>query len=539
MPETKTRLLQSFHRVGATACTFFLILSGCSMLQPADDEPIAEISVEPRESVFMSPLEMTWEPRTPVTFAPPDVLQRLRDGFELEEIDNRRIDAERNWFVSHPDYLDRVFTRARRYLPYITAELDRRGLPYELALLPIVESAYDPFAYSHGRAAGLWQMIPGTATRFGIKQNWWYDGRRDIVDSTRAALDYLDHLYGYNEDDWLNAIASYNSGEGNVRKSVRRNRAADKPDDFFSLKLSKETSAYVPRLLALVDIVKDPAKYGLTLPYVADSPQFVITDIGTQLDLALAAELAGVDVDTVYAYNPGYNRWSTDPQGPHSLVMPYAVADSFAAALAEVPSSERVRWKRHKVGNGETISEIALDYHTTIAAIRAANNMRGNTIRAGHHLMIPVASKPLNEYSKSADERLAKTQNRKRAENKVDHVVASGESFWTISQRYDITTRQLSAWNGMAPRDTLPVGRKLVVWTNADVAPSTSPSSALGNTTRKLNYTVRNGDSLYLIASRFRVSINELTRWNNIDKNKILRPGQRLTMYVDVTRQSS
>jgi membrane-bound lytic murein transglycosylase D len=539
MPKTKTLLSQRFHRVGATACTFFLILTGCSMLQPADDEPIAEINVEPRESVFMSPLEMAWEPRTPVTFAPPDVLQRLRDGFELEDVDNSRIDAERNWFVSHPDYLNRVFTRAQRYLPYITAELDRRGLPYELALLPIVESAYDPFAYSHGRAAGLWQMIPGTATRFGIKQNWWYDGRRDIVDSTRAALDYLDHLHGYNEDDWLNAIASYNTGEGNVRKAVRRNRAADKPDDFFSLKLSKETTAYVPRLLALVDIVKDPAKYGLVLPYVADTPQFVVTDIGTQLDLALAAELAGVDVDTVYAYNPGYNRWSTDPQGPHSLVMPYAVADSFATALADVPEKERVRWKRHKVGNGETISEISLDYHTTIPAIRAANNMRGNTIRAGHHLMIPVASKPLNEYSKSADARLAKTQNRQRAENKVDHVVTNGESFWTISQQYGITTRQLSAWNGMAPGDTLPVGRKLVVWTNADVAPSTSPTSALGNTTRKLNYTVRNGDSLYLIASRFRVTISELSQWNKIDKNKILRPGQRLTMYVDVTRQSS
>ncbi|MGI9221401.1 MAG: LysM peptidoglycan-binding domain-containing protein, partial [Woeseiaceae bacterium] len=335
------------------------------------------------------------------------------------------------------------------------------------------------------------------------------------------------------------AIASYNSGEGNVRRAVRKNRAADKPDDFFSLKLSKETSAYVPRLLALVEIVKDPAAYNVTLPYIVDEPQFVVTDIESQLDLALAAELAGVDVDTVYAYNPGYNRWSTDPKGPHSLVMPLAVAATFSDALADVPEKERVRWKRHKVGNGETISEIANDYHTTISAIRAANNLRGNTIRAGHYLLIPVASKPLDAYSKSADARLAKTQNRKRAENKIDHVVISGESFWTISQRYGVTTRQLSAWNGMAPGDPLPVGRKLVVWTDADVAPSTSPMSAIGNTTRKLNYTVRNGDSLYLIASRFRVSINELTRWNNIDKNKILRPGQRLTMYVDVTRQSS
>ncbi|MGI9272210.1 MAG: LysM peptidoglycan-binding domain-containing protein [Woeseiaceae bacterium] len=493
----------------------------------------------PIEAQLIEPLAPAWERRIAPTFAPPDVLERLRVGFELDRVDNRRIRAERDWFVKHPDYLNRVFTRAQRYLPHITAELDRRGLPLELALLPIVESAYDPFAYSHGRAAGLWQMIPGTATRFGIKQNWWYDGRRDIVDSTRAALDYLDHLHGFNNGDWLNAIASYNSGEGNVRKAVRRNRAAGKPEDFFSLKLSKETSAYVPRLLALVDIVRDPAKYNVSLPYVVDEPQFVVADIGSQLDLALAAELAGVDVDTVYAYNPGYNRWSTDPQGPHSLVMPYDVADAFAIALEQVPTQDRVRWKRHKVGNGETISEIALDYHTTIPAIRSANNLRGNTIRAGHYLMIPVASKPLTAYSQSADARLVKTQSRKRADNKHDHIVASGESFWTISQVYGVTTRQLSAWNGMAPGDTLPVGRKLVVWTDADVAPRTSPTSTLGNTTRKLNYTVRNGDSLYLIANRFRVTINQLTRWNNIDKNKILRPGQRLTMYVDVTRQSS
>ncbi len=539
MPNIITRLLQRIRRGSAIGVTFFVALAGCATPPAVIDEPVLESNVLTPKSQPIAPLAMNWEPRVATTLAPPDVLERLRRGFELSLEDNRRIDAELNWFVKHPEYLNRVFTRAQRYLPYITAELDRRGLPFELALLPVVESAYDPFAYSHGRAAGLWQMIPGTARRFGIKQNWWYDGRRDIVDSTRAALDYLEHLYDFNEGNWLNSIASYNSGEGNVRKAVRRNRAANKPDDFFSLRLSKETSAYVPRLLALVAIVRDPARYNVVLPYIVDEPQFVVADIGSQLDLSLAAELAGIDVDTVYAYNPGYNRWSTDPQGPHSLVMPYDVADSFAAALEQLPPKERVRWQRHKVGNGETISEIALDYHTTIAAIRSANNLRGNTIRAGHYLMIPVASKPLTAYSQSADARLAKTQSRQRAGHKVDHVVASGESFWTISQRYGVTTRQLSAWNGMAPRDTLPVGRKLVVWTDAQVAPRTSPTSAHGNTTRKLNYTVRSGDSLYLIANKFRVTIAQLARWNKIDKNKILRPGQRLTMYVDVTRQSS
>jgi membrane-bound lytic murein transglycosylase D len=535
------QLLQRIQYSCVIGVTILAFLGSTAAADPREGRRTG-VSGDERSLTLITPLDgLTLETHGPAE--PYDLLTKLRFGFSLDREDNKRIAMERDWFVRHPDYLDRVFTRAQRYLPYITAELERRGLPLELALLPIVESAYDPFAYSHGRAAGLWQMIPGTARRFGIKQNWWYDGRRDIVDSTRAALDYLEYLYEFNEGDWLNAVASYNSGEGNVRKAVRRNRSAGKPDDFWNLRLSRETSTYVPKLLALVDIVRNPEVYNLTLPSVPDEAQFVVADIGSQLDLALAAELAGVDVDTVYTYNPGYNRWSTDPAGPHRLVLPVDVADSFSSALAEVPAKERVRWKRHKVKNGEAISQIALEYHTTIAEIRAANNLRGNMIRAGHYLLIPVASKPLSAYSKSADARLANTQNRKRAGSKVEHIVGNGESFWTISRRYGVTTRQLAAWNGMAPRDTLPVGRKLVVWTNSETShqslPRTSPTSALDNTTRKLRYTVRKGDSLYLIASRFRVSIGDIARWNNIDKNKILRPGQKLTMYVDVTRQSS
>ncbi len=528
------RLLQRFKPLRGT-CITFLCLAGLLAGGPAAANlwMLGPMTSAQSDSAASSD--------SPAIAETADVLDKLRAGFTLTYEENARTAAELKWFARHPDYLNRVFTRAQRYMPHIAAELERRGMPLELALLPIVESAYDPFAYSHGRAAGLWQMIPGTAKRFGIKQNWWYDGRRDVVDSTRAALDYLQHLEGLNDGNWLNAIASYNSGEGNVLRAARKNRKANKSIDFWYLKLPRETSMYVPKLLALVEIVANPEKYNLTLPVVADEQQFRVADIGGQLDLALAAELAGVDVDTVYQYNPGYNRWSTDPSGPHQLVMPIDVADQFVAALDAVPAADRVRWKRHKVKEGEAISQIAEKYNTTVSALRAANNLRGNTIRAGHHLMIPVATKPLSAYSKSADARLAKTQNRQRAGSRVEHVVRSGESFWTISRRYKITHRQLAAWNGMAPGDTLSVGRKLVVWTNADVndSPRMSPTAALGNTTRKLRYTVRNGDSLYLIASRFRVSIAQLARWNKIDTSKILRPGQKLTMYVDVTAQSS
>ncbi len=216
--------------------------------------------------------------------------------------------------------------------------------------------------------------------------------------------------------------------------------------------------------------------------------------------------------------------------------MPIEVADAFEAALAAVPANERVRWQRHKIKNGEAISQIAEKYNTTLTSIRAANNLKGNTIRAGSYLMIPVATKPLSSYGKSADVRRTKKQNKPRSGNRVDHLVASGESFWTISRKYNVGVRELAAWNGVAPRDTLSIGQKLVVWTKQPL-----PGNAISSTgtTRKLRYTVRNGDSLALIASRFRISVSDLVRWNKINKDKYLQPGQKLTMYVDVTSQSS
>lgn len=476
------------------------------------------------------------EPPPAATPEPVDLLSRVREGFALEPIMNRRVQTELDWFVRNPAYLERVFERAQRYMPYIVEELESRNLPLELALLPIVESAYDPFAYSHGRAAGLWQIIPGTAKRFGIRQNWWYDGRRDVVDSTDGALDYLAYLHDLMDGDWLLAVASYNSGEGNVLRSRKRNVAAARPTDFWNLSLPRETSTYVPRLLALVALVRDPAGYGLELPELEDAPQFVATDVGGQLDLALAAELAGIDINTLYAFNAGCNNWATDPSGPHRLVVPIDVADSFVTALAEVPVAERIRWQRHKIQSGETLSQIADDYNTTIAAVRNANNLTGNTIRAGHYLTVPIATRPLDAYSKSAAARREATQNRERDGTRLEHHVRAGESFWSIGRRYGVSTRELAAWNAMAPRDTLSIGQKLVIWTKG-AAPAGGPMRDV--TTRKLNYTVRRGDSLYLIASKFRITVADLVRWNGIDKNRILRPGQKLLMYVDVTRQSS
>lgn len=542
------------RRVAACITVFLVLGAAAAIPRTVFAEPGATISVagaaasssgaetgQPPDSLWLE-LE-GYQPlaRAPETAADDagDLFARLRAGFTIDAAMNKQIKAQLNWFLKHPEYLDRVFARSQRYMPYIVDELDERGLPMELALLPIVESAYDPFAYSHGRAAGLWQIIPGTARRFGIRQNWWYDGRRDVVDSTNGALNYLAHLNGLMDGDWLLAIASYNSGEGNVLRAVRKNQSRSLPTDFWNLTLPKETTSYVPKLLALVEIVRDPEAFGIELPELIDAPQFAQTDIGSQLDLALAAELAGVDVDTLYAFNSGFNHWATDPEGPHRLVLPIDVFDAFNQALAALPEAERVRWQRHKVSDGDTLSGIAARYRTTIAAIKGANGISGSTIRAGSYLTVPVASKPLAEYSQSRDVRLAKTQNRERKGERVEHRVRSGESFWSIGRRYGVGIRDLAAWNGMAPRDTLSVGQTLVVWAkNEDQAAAPTSARAANGTTRKLHYTVRSGDSLYVIANRFRITVSDLLRWNSIEKDKILRPGQKLTMYVDVTRQS-
>jgi membrane-bound lytic murein transglycosylase D len=468
-----------------------------------------------------------------------DLLERLRADFSLPIRDDRRVDAELAWYARHPDYFDRVFERARPYLHHIVAELERRDMPREIALLPIVESAFDPFAYSHGRAAGLWQIIPGTGRRFGLKQNWWYDGRRDVIESTRAALDYLEFLADRYDGDYELAVAAYNSGEGTVDRAQRRNRAAGKPTDFWSLNLPRETRAYVPRLLALAKLISEPWNHGLVLPRIPNEPQISVVTTDGQLDLALAAELAGLSIDELYRLNPGFNQWATDPRGPHKLVVPVGNAAQLETALAALPASERMRWTRHQVTPGQTLSHIADRYGVTTRSIRDANGLSGNLIRAGQHLMIPRAARPLSAYSQSADQRLARTQSRPRGDQRVEHVVRRGDSLWSIGQRHGVSTRELAKWNGMAPGDTLSAGRKIVIWTSGHAAPAATATPGAPNLTRKLRYTVRSGDSLSAIAARFRVTVSDLTRWNDISASRILRPGQKLTMYVDVTRQSS
>lgn len=500
--------------------------SQAALAQPIIDEALCTLNPEQQADFSVSDRGNLWP--------------RLRAGYGLPEVDHPRIDTYLDWYARHPHYMERVIERGQRFLHHIANELEAEGMPMELALLPIVESAFDPFAYSHGRASGIWQFIPGTGRQYGLKQNWWYDGRRDVVASTDAAIRYLKYLNELFDGDWLLALASYNTGQGNVMRRIRSNERRGKPTDFWSLDLPRETRAYVPQLLALAKVVGNPAQYNLALSPVPDEPYFRVVDVESQIDLAQAAELAELDMDELYMLNAGYNRWATDPDGPHRLLIPVQHEETFRANLEKVPSRERVGWERYRVVSGDSLITIARRYRTSVETIKSVNQLSGNVIRAGQTLMIPTAKHPADRYAFSADQRRERTQSRSQGGEgtaRVDYQVRPGDSFWTIAKRHGITVGALTNWNGMAPGDTLMPGQTLVIWTKQE-----GLSNARGDNrsvVRKVNYRVRKGDSIARIANRFNLSVQDILRWNTVSESSYIHPGQSLTLFVDVTNNAS
>ena len=513
-----------------------LLLAGCQITQPVDQttSPNSEEANSPQVQTSTNRTHAN-KPVQPAKVLPKvvtpqqqkDVWQRIAMQLSMDIPDHKSISYYRTWYLKHPNHLKTVSKRAEPFLYLITEKIEQRGLPLELALLPIVESSFDAFAYSHGSAAGLWQFVPGTGEMYGLEQNFWYDGRRDVDAATDAALDYLTYLNKRFDGNWNHAIAAYNSGGGRISSAIRKNQKAGKATDFFSLDLPTETTGYVPKLLAVADIIANQEKYGITIPAIANKPVLELVDPQEQLDLAIAANYASMTVKELQSYNPAYNQWATSPTGPYQLLIPVDKADTFMQKVQQ-NRGKGMKLVRYKVKSGDSLSVIAQQHSTTTKVIQTANNLTSNSIRAGQYLMIPTSVKDEKAYALSASNRLAKTQSMARGKYKLSHTVTSGDSLWSIAKQHNISHQSLAKWNGMGPRDTLKIGQKLVIWKN----------SSDGAIIRTVFYQVRSGDTLSGIANKFKVKSHDIVNWNDLANQKYLKPGQKLKLYVDVTKVS-
>jgi membrane-bound lytic murein transglycosylase D len=454
---------------------------------------------------------------TPAQYA--DLFDRMRAGFRLEDqSEHGEVGQQLHWYVTNPDYLQRAFGRADLYLYQIITELERRNMPLEIALLPVVESAFEPYAYSRARASGLWQFIPGTGSKYGLKQDWWYDGRRDIVESTRAALDYLQALHDEFNGDWLLAIGAYNCGEALMERAVALNRAAGRPVDFWHLWLPRETRAYVPKLLAMKQLVLDPEVYGLSFSPIPNQPYFARVPTQSQVNLKLAAEIAGISPDDLYELNPAFHRWATDPSGPHVLLVPVDAADVFADNINQLTPDQRLGVTRYTVSRGDSIASVALQFHTTVNVIRELNDMPTQGLAVGDDLRVPSAVPDLPAKVMLA---AARVDGRVREPRRHVQIVRRGDSLWTIARRHGMNVNTLAMMNGMHPDDALRAGQRIRL------------SSGSGQSARRrVEYTVREGDTVPQIAMLFQCSVPQLLAWNGLSSHSRIHTGQKLRIQL-------
>jgi len=523
----------------ATVCAavISLVASGCAVNQK-QAEPVAQIEPRAQQPVEPSPsdpfaavdraferLAMDRSATTPDDAgAPPLIWPRLIDRFSISSCpDDSRAKRWANWYADNPDYMQRVLMRARPWMHLIAGEIERRDLPGELALLPVVESAFDPFAYSHGRAAGPWQFLSGTARDFGITINDWYDGRRDFVAATGAALDYLQYLSGLFDGDWGLALAAYNAGQGRVGRAIRRNAARGLGTEWHELPLPRETLGYVPKLKGLGCLFRDPANYAFVLPALPDVPQVATVELDGPVDVVALAMQTGLDLTELVTLNAGLNRHMTPPTGPTYLVVPLAEADRVAAALQNLPEPPPLQYRQIRIQRGDSLSVLARRHGTTVDALKRTNNLSGHRLIAGQTLELPgkvVETAPGGdaEYQRVYRE-MAALQQKLLPTDRFIHRVRSGESLWVIARRYGISVGDLQRMNGLGPRTLIRPGQRLVIETDRAVR---SPAAS------NQRYVVRQGDSLWLISRRQRVGLNELMRWNGLDSDSVLRPGQEL-----------
>jgi membrane-bound lytic murein transglycosylase D len=520
------------------ACLLALLLfPACFSLAFAEPADVEAVTVEEVPAPLYIPQVID------LTVPSPDLWTHIRNGFAMPTLNDEIVARHQQYYQSHPEYLRRMVERSSLYLHHIMRELDQRGMPTELALLPMVESAYNPLAQSPAQASGLWQFIPSTGKVFKLEQNWWQDQRRDIVASTSAALDYLQYLYELH-GDWHLALASYNWGEGAVGRAMAKNAAKALPTDFSSLTLPPETRNYVPKLQALKNIFGNPRLMAeLGIPDVPNTPYFRTLTTDAPMDVKLAARFAGLSLDEFAALNPAHNRPVIPAQS--TLVLPADRLEKFQTALTQ-HEEPLTNWQAYAVQAGEKLEDVAPRFGITLADLKRVNGLNGAAIQVnpGFTLLVPAQ----DEADVLAHEDFLALAEQGRAlvvaPGRI-HVVQKGETLMSISRKYKISLVALKNMN----RGT---GNKLSIGTRLTISPSSTGTLAQSNAnvgsgsgaaqkkatanktsaqTKVAHHKVQKGDTLYSIARRYHVDLADLKRWNRLANNN-LRVGSTLNIQM-------
>ncbi|MCI0453359.1 MAG: LysM peptidoglycan-binding domain-containing protein, partial [Candidatus Latescibacteria bacterium] len=465
-------------------------------------------------------------------------------------IDSPRVDFWISYFTGPGrERFERAMYRMETHRPTVEAILAEKGLPHELICIAFIESGFAMKAVSSARAVGPWQFINGTARRYNLRVNWWFDERCDIVASTYAAANYLTDLYGI-WGDWFLAFAAYNCGEYRVARQVARQKTAN----FWQLDLPLQTERYVPKFLAALYIMRNPEKYGFTIPTVEPN-RFDLVTVSVPTDLDVIARSAGTSTEVIRDMNPQLKRGATPPMMEVHVKVPQGAGDACMAALANLPPSERVAWTEHKVKKGETLSHIAGKYGTSVDALRDTNNLkRSSVLRIGQIVVVPVpggsyaeaaSSKPtyMNPRSSGVDrqalERYAQRAAAVPSGNKVIYRVKSGDTLSEIAERFGTSVSRIRSWNNLSRRRHIYSGQRLAIYTNrsapAEVAsPAAGPAPPPSGDVTKLTHVVTRGESLFSISRQYNVGIQALMAWNNRGSSMI-KAGERLVIYKPAT----
>ena len=482
-----------------------LIISACATVSNSDDILLDSKPINYKsEKIVENQLNET----------PIDIWERIRRELTIKIPDDQiaATSIYRERLYKNQSAVNRISKSGQRYLFHTLSRAQELDLPVELALLPFVESEFDPYAKSVDGATGIWQFMPATGKEWGLKSNWWYDGKKDVLASTEAALKFLSYLHQKFDEDWLLAMAAYNTGPTRVNRAIRKNKMQDKGIRFWDLDLPKETTAYVPKLLVLCELINNPKSFEVNLPSIANRPYFQRVKIPGQLDLMQAADLAGLKPETIYELNPGFNQWATDPSGPHYLLLPIGVSDRFVTQLESLDENDLVRWDRYKIRKGDSLSRIASRYKIEVAVLKEINGMDDDLIIAGKEIMVPRGSAWADKQSPR--EQL--------------YIVLKGDTLWNISRKFKVSIEDLVLWNELNLEKPLQINQEIKIFSRYERIRQDLPSREL----RTMLYPVKSGDTISRIASKFEISPQKIQEWNEIEDVSKIFPGQVLKLFL-------